>query len=92
MPGASLHRELELLVDAGLTPMQALQAATIRAADFLGMADRLGSIAQGNLADLVLLERDPLARIGNTRSIETVVLNGRLIERPELDRCLEARP
>jgi imidazolonepropionase-like amidohydrolase len=78
-PGSSLHDELELLVKAGLTPIQALQAATIRPAEYLGMPGRLGSIAPGKLADLVLLGGDPLDDISNTRRVEAVVLNGRYV-------------
>jgi imidazolonepropionase-like amidohydrolase len=77
-PGDSLHEELELLVKAGLTPVQALQCATLRPAEYLGMMDRLGSIAAGKLADLVLLDADPLASIANTRRIAAVILNGKL--------------
>lgn len=88
-PGDSLHDELQLLVKAGLTPVEALQSATLRPAEYVGMADRLGAIAPGKLADLVLLERDPLADIANTRTIQAVVLNGRLHRRAELDRMLE---
>lgn len=76
-PGDSLHEELGLLVKAGMTPAQALQAATIRPAEYLGMTDRLGSIAPGKLADLVLLSGNPLMDIANTRRIEAVVFNGR---------------
>lgn len=81
-PGSSLHDELELLVKAGLTPLQALQTATLRPAEYLGMAGRLGTIAPGKLADLVLLSADPLADINNTRRIEAVVLNGRIRHKP----------
>ena len=77
-PGTSLHDELALLVKAGLTPMEALAAATIRPAEYLGMTDSLGSIAAGKFADLVLLPANPLDDIGNTRRIEAVVLNGRV--------------
>jgi imidazolonepropionase-like amidohydrolase len=87
-PGSSLHDELELLVKAGLTPLQALQAATLRPAEYLGMAARLGTIAPGRLADLVLLSGDPLADIANTRRIEAVIQNGRLYQRPDLQRVL----
>ena len=76
-PGESLHEELELLVKASLTPMQAIQCATLHPAEYLGMADRLGSIAPGKLADLVLLDADPLANIVNTRRIAAVILNGK---------------
>jgi len=91
-PGSSLHDELELLVKAGLTPLQALQAATLRPAEYLGMADRLGTIAPGKLADLLLLSGDPVADIANTRRIEAVIHNGRMHLRPELQRMLGQLP
>jgi imidazolonepropionase-like amidohydrolase len=77
VPGASEHTELELLVDAGLTPAEALRAATVDAAALLG-ADSLGAIAPGKGADLVVLSRDPLADITNTRSITRVMVRGQL--------------
>jgi imidazolonepropionase-like amidohydrolase len=89
VPGISLHEELELLVAAGLTPLQALRAATINPARVLGFADSLGSIEAGKLADLVLLEADPLVDIRNTQRIRAVIADGRLYRRPDLDRLLE---
>jgi imidazolonepropionase-like amidohydrolase len=87
-PGFSLHDELELLVQAGLRPLQALQAATLNPARFLGVQETLGSIEAGKLADLVLLDADPLVAIGNTRRIAAVVVNGRLLARQVLDHLL----
>src|SRR5262245_33218319 len=87
--GFSLHRELELLVHAGLTPGEALASATVNPATFLDAAD-LGSIERGKAADLVLLEADPLKDIANTRRIEAVVVNGRLVDRRSRLRLLEA--
>ncbi len=77
-PGFGLHEELFLLVQGGLAPAQALRAATVDAARFLGLQDSLGSIASGKLADLVLLDADPLADIRNTRRIRAVIANGHL--------------
>lgn len=77
-PGDSLHDELELLVQAGLPPIEALRSATLRPAEFLGMTDRAGSITAGKLADLVVLDADPLAAISNTRRIAAVILGGKL--------------
>ena len=77
LPGFSLHEELELLVEAGLAPMAALQAATSTPARFLGVLDEVGTIEAGKRADLVLLDRDPLMDIRNTRRIAAVMLNGR---------------
>ena len=84
-PGFSLHEELSLLVKAGLTPMQALQSATSSAAKFLDLADS-GTIVRGKRADLVLLDADPLTDIGNTRKIRAVFLNGRYLNRAQLDQ------
>ena len=87
-PGFGLHDELALLVDAGLSPLAALQAATRNAADFMGQLDRRGTIEVGKTADLVLLDKDPLADIYNTRTIQTVVLRGKLYPRAALDAML----
>lgn len=77
VPGWSLHTELELLVNAGLTPEDALETATHNTALLLG-ADSLGIIAPGKLADLVVLKESPLADIRNTRSVERVMVRGQL--------------
>ncbi|MGC2636557.1 MAG: amidohydrolase family protein [Acidobacteriaceae bacterium] len=87
-PGFGLHDELAFLVDAGLTPLAALQAATHNAAQFMGEADHRGTIEAGKIADLVLLDANPLADIHNTRTIEAVVLNGQLYNRRALDAML----
>ena len=79
VPGYSEHREMELLVRAGLTPREALWAATRNAAMLLG-ADSLGLIAPGNAADLVVLSQDPLADIRNTRAIHAVMARGHLLD------------
>lgn len=84
-PGASLHDELALLVDAGLSPLQALRTATSGPARFLGARDSLGAVEPGRLADLVLLDADPLAEIDNTRRIRGIVLGGRWLPRDTLD-------
>ncbi|MGB6802648.1 MAG: amidohydrolase family protein, partial [Candidatus Sulfotelmatobacter sp.] len=87
-PGFGIHDELALLVDAGLSPLAALQAATRNAAEFMGQLDRRGTIEVGKTADLVLLDKDPLADIHNTRSIQAVVLSGKLYPRAALDAML----
>ncbi len=90
IPGFSLHDELALLVEAGLTPLEALRSATIAPAMFLHATDSLGTIDQGRVADLVLLDANPLADIHNTTRIRAVVLAGRLLERAALDSLLAA--
>jgi imidazolonepropionase-like amidohydrolase len=77
VPGYSEHRELELLVGAGLSPREALRAATRNAAVLLGV-DSLGLIAPGKVADLVILTKDPLANIRNTQAIQAVMSRGQL--------------
>ena len=88
VPGFALHHELAALVDAGLTPMQAIQAATRNASQAAGRSDQVGTIEPGKRADLVLLDADPLADITNTRRIRAVVTRGRLLQRAALDSLL----
>jgi imidazolonepropionase-like amidohydrolase len=88
-PGFSLHDELGLLVSIGMTPLEALRAATLEPARFLEASDSMGTVAKGRLADLVLLRANPLADIEAVRSIEVVVANGRVFDRAALDRLLE---
>jgi imidazolonepropionase-like amidohydrolase len=89
-PGPSLHDELVLLNQAGFTPLQALQAATLRPAEFLNAAGAggRGTIQPGRAADLVLLDANPLADISNTRKIHAVVLAGKYLDRDALDQML----
>lgn len=82
--GSGLHEELQWLVDAGLTPLQALQAATLEPARYFGRDD-IGRVSPGALADLVLLDANPLADIGNVSRIHGVVLDGRWLDRAALD-------
>jgi imidazolonepropionase-like amidohydrolase len=90
-PGATVYRELELFVDSvGMTPLEALASATRRPAEFLGIADSVGTIERGKVADLVLLDADPLAAIGNSRRISAVVLGGTLYDRTALAVLLAA--
>jgi len=88
-PGAELHEELFLLNKAGLTPMQALRAATYEPAVFLGIEEDVGTISPGRRADLVLLSDNPLTDIRNTRSIVGVFKNGVFLDRKALDQLLE---
>ena len=87
-PGIGLHQELGLLVRYGLTPLQALQAATINGARFLGHDDTYGTLEAGKVADLVLLDANPLRDIPATRRIDTVVLKGQPFDRARLDAML----
>jgi len=91
VPGFCLHDELEWLNRAGLSPLQALQSATINAAEFLGRSAETGSVEEGMRADLVLLRADPLVAIRNAQTIEAVILGGRVLDRRELDRMLARR-
>ena len=77
-PGFSLHKELELLVESGLTPLQALRAATITPAEFFNLEDKMGTVEVGKFADLVILNNNPLKDIKNTQDIHTVILKGRI--------------
>ena len=88
VPGFSLHDELANFVEAGFTPMEALQTATSNPARFLGMEASLGSVEPGKIADLVLLTADPLEDIRNTRKISAVVANGHIFDRAALDQIL----
>jgi len=88
-PGFSLHEELQRFVAAGFTPMEALQTATLNPAKFLGMEDRLGTVEKGKVADLVLLDANPLDDIRNTQKIAAVIVNGRYLSRAELDKMLK---
>jgi cytosine/adenosine deaminase-related metal-dependent hydrolase len=79
-PGLSLHHEMQLLVDAGLTSMQALMSATSWGAEIMGQDRRLGTIERGKLADLVLLDADPRRDIRNTKKIFKVIKGGRIVD------------
>jgi imidazolonepropionase-like amidohydrolase len=87
-PGFSLHTELAMYAAEGLTPLEALQTATLNPAQYLHGTDSLGTVAPGKLADLVLLDADPLVDIANTTAIRAVVANGRYYDRSALDKLL----
>jgi hypothetical protein len=87
-PGFSLHQELEYFVKAGFTPLEALQTATLNPAKFFRRTADLGSVEKGKLADLVVLDANPLEDIHNTRRIRAVVLAGRFLSRQQLDSML----
>lgn len=88
-PAEALHEELSLFTDAGLSPLDALRAATINGARFMGLDDSHGSIAPGKRADLVVLESNPLEDIRATRRIHAVIRGGELFDRARLDGLLE---
>jgi Imidazolonepropionase and related amidohydrolases len=89
-PGLSLHEELELLVAAGLTPMQALQTATRNPARFLGV--NAGTVQPGKTANLILLDANPLEDIRNTTRIHAVIRKGQYLDRAHLDKLLNNSP
>jgi hypothetical protein len=87
--GSGVHDEMALLVRAGLTPAEALRAATLEPARYLAATDSLGTVARGKVADLVILDADPLADVANVRRIHAVLTRGRLIDAAERARLLE---
>jgi hypothetical protein len=91
VPGAALHDELALLVDAGLTPAEALRAATTNAARYFNLELTHGSISPKKTADLVILDADPLADIRNTRRIRAVMVRGKLLDWKRLDAMVASR-
>ena len=89
-PGSSLHRELQLVVESGLTPYEVLRTATVAPARFLGKEGEFGTIAVGKRADLLLVEGNPLENIGHLRTSAGVMARGRWIDRSELEQMLDA--
>ena len=89
LPGFALHEELELLVKAGFSPMEALQTATLNPARYLGREKEFGTVEAGKIADLVLLDANPLDDISNTTKIRAVIVNGRYLGRTDLDDMLK---
>jgi hypothetical protein len=88
-PGFGIHDELEWMVKAGLTPAQALRTATLNPAIFFNMDKQMGTVAEGKTASLVLLDANPLESISNTQKINAVVVNGKFLNRTDLDALLE---
>jgi imidazolonepropionase-like amidohydrolase len=88
VPGWSTHDELQELVEAGLSPYSALRAATANASAFLGASPSIGHVRAGCVADLLMLDANPLGDIGNTRRIAGVMLRGRWLSRHELNQIL----
>ncbi len=89
VPGFAIHRELEYLVDAGLTPLEALQTGTVNPAEFFGRSGDFGVVQTGAEADLILLDANPLEDITNTRRIHGVMIRGRWLARVEIDNLLK---
>ena len=87
-PGFSLPEELQLLVVAGLSPKEVLELATRQAAEFLGVDRDLGSVERGKIANLVLLDANPLTDIGNTKTVRAVIIRGKMLDRAKLDELL----
>ena len=90
IPGFSLHDELAIWQDAGIPAADVLRSATLVPAQFMGLGDRLGSLAEGKTASMVLLRANPLDDVRNAREIEAVFLRGQYFDRVALDRMLEA--
>lgn len=88
-PGRSLHKELELLVEVGLSPLEALKTATINPARYFNLEHELGGIKENMWADLVILNANPLENIDNTRLIHAVIKQGKYYDRSKLDQLLE---
>ncbi|MBE0460740.1 MAG: amidohydrolase family protein [Candidatus Aminicenantes bacterium] len=84
VPGFSLHKELKLLVKAGLSPLEALMSATKYSAEALNQEQNLGTIEEGKIADLLILNEDPLEDISHTQNIELIIKSGKIINRKEL--------
>jgi len=88
MPGSSLHQELELLVASGFSPLQALQTATFNPALSMAKLDKYGVVEANHIANLVLLEANPLTEIRNTRKIVGVIVRGIYLSRTDLNTML----
>jgi hypothetical protein len=92
VPGAGLHDELELLVSAGLPPLDVLRLATLNGAEAMGLLAERGTIEPGKAADLVVLAADPVADIRNTRTIRMVIQDGRMLDPAALIAAAGLRP
>lgn len=82
--GPSVHREMELMAEAGISPTEIIKAATVNAAEILGKSDKLGTISAGKLADILVVEGNPLDKIQNTQNIFMVIKNGKILDREKL--------
>ena len=81
VPGENLHHEIAVFVEAGVTPMQIIQGATRWSAEMLLLGDEIGTVDAGKLADIVIVDENPLEDIANLRAIDTVIMNGKVVER-----------
>jgi imidazolonepropionase-like amidohydrolase len=89
VPGPGLHTELELLVQAGLSPLEVLTIATRNGAESLGILKEVGTVSLGKRADLIVVDRDPTKDIRNTRAISLIIARGRVLHPSELLASLE---
>ncbi len=89
VPGFAIHRELEFLVEAGLTPFEALETGTVNAAKFFGQQRDYGYVTTGKIADLVLLDANPLQDISNSRRVHGVMVRGRWLSRSDINDLLK---
>jgi imidazolonepropionase-like amidohydrolase len=92
VPGHSLHREIELYVQSGFTPLEAIQSATTVPAHVMGLDKELGTIETGKRADLILINGDPLQDVHNTRNVEYVITNGTMYHTAELWQSVGFKP
>ena len=92
VPAHSLYREIELYMQAGFTPMEAIQAATIVPARVMGLDQEVGTIEVGKRADVILLDANPLESIHNIRSVKYVITNGTMYDSAELWRSVGFKP
>jgi hypothetical protein len=92
VPGYSLHREIEIYVQAGFTPMEAIQAATIVPARAMHLEKETGTVEKGKRGDLILIDGDPLADIHNTRNVEYVITQGTMYHTAELWQSVGFKP
>jgi imidazolonepropionase-like amidohydrolase len=90
VPGASLHRELQLLTESGLTPYEAIRTATINVAVFLGKGEEFGTVAEGKRADLLLVDANPLQDLARLKAPVGVMVRGKWLTREELHQRLTA--
>jgi len=84
VPGESLHHELELLVEAGISPLDVIKIATKNGADALGILNKVGTIENGKEADMIILAANPIDNISNTKKIEAIINDGKFVDRDKI--------